>query len=128
MQIESILTRFFLENISEGGDKQTIIDNTETNMVALRRTIYLTIQSSLDFEECAHKLMKMELKPGQEVNSRVDIVAFQVKCYVSQVKLGDNCIQNFHLVQYIVGYMVGNFVLRRRISEAVRPVIDYFRS
>ena len=67
MQIESILTRFFLENISEGGDKQTIIDNTETNMVALRRTIYLTIQSSLDFEECAHKLMKMELKPGQEV-------------------------------------------------------------
>lgn len=43
-----------------------IIDNTETNLVALRRTIYLTIHSSLDFEECAHKLMKMELKPGQE--------------------------------------------------------------
>ncbi|XP_076449470.1 uncharacterized protein LOC143285903 [Babylonia areolata] len=47
--------------------KQEIIDQTETNMVALRRTIYLTIQSSLDFEECAHKLLKMELKPGQEV-------------------------------------------------------------
>lgn len=49
-------------------DKKTteIIDNTETNLVALRRTIYLTIHSSLDFEECAHKLMKMELKPGQE--------------------------------------------------------------
>ncbi|XP_050685101.1 pre-mRNA-splicing factor CWC22 homolog [Leptidea sinapis] len=45
----------------------TIIDNTETNLVALRRTIYLTINSSLDFEECAHKLMKMQLKPGQEV-------------------------------------------------------------
>lgn len=44
-----------------------IIDNTETNLIALRRTIYLTIQSSLDFEECAHKLMKMELKPGQEI-------------------------------------------------------------
>ncbi|KAL8567659.1 hypothetical protein ACOMHN_054471 [Nucella lapillus] len=47
--------------------KQDIVDQTETNMVALRRTIYLTIQSSLDFEECAHKLLKMELKPGQEV-------------------------------------------------------------
>ncbi|XP_060589870.1 pre-mRNA-splicing factor CWC22 homolog [Ruditapes philippinarum] len=47
--------------------KQKIIDQTETNMVALRRTIYLTIQSSLDFEECAHKLLKMDLKPGQEV-------------------------------------------------------------
>lgn len=44
-----------------------IIDNTETNLVALRRTIYLTIHSSLDYEECAHKLMKMELKPGQEI-------------------------------------------------------------
>ncbi|XP_041979326.1 pre-mRNA-splicing factor CWC22 homolog isoform X2 [Aricia agestis] len=45
----------------------TIIDKTETNLVALRRTIYLTINSSLDFEECAHKLMKMQLKPGQEI-------------------------------------------------------------
>ena len=44
-----------------------IIDQTETNLVALRRTIYLTIQSSLDFEECAHKMLKMEFKPGQEV-------------------------------------------------------------
>uniref|UniRef100_A0A182PMB3 MI domain-containing protein n=1 Tax=Anopheles epiroticus TaxID=199890 RepID=A0A182PMB3_9DIPT len=46
--------------------QDTIIDNTETNLIALRRTIYLTIHSSLDYEECAHKLMKMELKPGQE--------------------------------------------------------------
>lgn len=43
------------------------MDNTETNLIALRRTIYLTIQSSLHFEECAHKLLKMELKPGQEI-------------------------------------------------------------
>lgn len=60
------------EDEDEEGDKEeknasTIIDNTETNLIALRRTIYLTIQSSLDFQECAHKLMKMELKPGQEI-------------------------------------------------------------
>ena len=35
--------------------------------MALRRTIYLTIHSSLDYEECAHKLLKMQLKPGQEI-------------------------------------------------------------
>uniref|UniRef100_A0A1B0C9A9 MI domain-containing protein n=1 Tax=Lutzomyia longipalpis TaxID=7200 RepID=A0A1B0C9A9_LUTLO len=52
---------------SEKKPGETIIDNTETNLVALRRTIYLTIHSSLDYEECAHKLMKMELKPGQEM-------------------------------------------------------------
>lgn len=60
------------EDEDEEGDKEEknasmIIDNTETNLIALRRTIYLTIQSSLDFQECAHKLMKMELKPGQEI-------------------------------------------------------------
>ena len=43
-----------------------IIDQTETNMIALRRTIYLTIQSSLDFEESVHKLIKLNLKPGHE--------------------------------------------------------------
>ncbi|CAB4054057.1 CWC22 [Lepeophtheirus salmonis] len=43
-----------------------IIDETQTNLIALRRTIYLTIQSSLDFEETVHKLMKMELKSGHE--------------------------------------------------------------
>ncbi|EZA46966.1 hypothetical protein DMN91_000783 [Ooceraea biroi] len=49
------------------GKEAVITDNTETNLTALRRTIYLTIHSSLDFEECAHKLMKMQLKPGQEI-------------------------------------------------------------
>ena len=34
--------------------------------------------------------------------------------------LGDNCIQNFHLGSYIVGYMVGNLVLWRPASRAVK--------
>ncbi|BES93579.1 MA3 [Nesidiocoris tenuis] len=55
------------EEGEEGDEKKvTIVDQTETNLVALRKTIYLTIQSSLDFEECAHKLLKMDVKPGQE--------------------------------------------------------------
>ena len=36
------------------------------------------------------------------------------------VKLGDNCIQSFHLGRYIVGYPVANLVLRRRASGAVK--------
>ena len=43
-----------------------IHDKTETNLVNLRRTIYLTIMSALDFEEAVHKLLKMQLIPGQE--------------------------------------------------------------
>lgn len=43
-----------------------IKDQTNTDLVNLRRTIYLTIMSSIDFEECCHKLMKVTLPPGQE--------------------------------------------------------------
>merc|ERR550534_1117644 len=46
--------------------KETIVDATETNLISLRRTIYLTIQSALDFEEAVHKLNKLNIKPGQE--------------------------------------------------------------
>ena len=35
-------------------------------------------------------------------------------------QLGDNCIQNFNLGRYIVGYTVGNLVLRGRTSMAVK--------
>lgn len=43
-----------------------IQDHTGTNLVNLRRTIYLTIMSALDFEEAVHKLLKMQLPAGQE--------------------------------------------------------------
>ena len=36
------------------------------------------------------------------------------------IDLGDNHIQKFYLGRYIVGYMVGNLVLRRRASGAVK--------
>lgn len=51
----------------EEGQKVTIHDKTEINLVSFRRTIYLAIQSSLDFEECAHKLLKMEFAESQTV-------------------------------------------------------------
>ena len=38
-------------------------------------------------------------------------------------KVGDRCIQSFHLGRYIVEHMVGNLVLRRRARGAVN-VID----
>ncbi|KAH8050450.1 hypothetical protein JL722_11421 [Aureococcus anophagefferens] len=44
-----------------------IQDLTETDLVNLRRTIYLTIMSSVGFEECAHKLMKLDIRPGLEM-------------------------------------------------------------
>ncbi|BGP37858.1 pre-mRNA-splicing factor cwc22 [Rhodotorula kratochvilovae] len=41
-------------------------DQTGANIVNLRRTIYLTIMSALDFEEATHKLLKLDIADGQE--------------------------------------------------------------
>lgn len=46
---------------------QVIQDETGTDDVNLRRTIYLTIMSSVDFEEAGHKLMKIDIPSGREM-------------------------------------------------------------
>ncbi|XP_019164042.1 PREDICTED: pre-mRNA-splicing factor CWC22 homolog isoform X3 [Ipomoea nil] len=55
------------EDEEEDEEQMKIKDETETNLVNLRRTIYLTIMSSVDFEEAGHKLLKIKLEPGQEM-------------------------------------------------------------
>ncbi|KAJ2082900.1 pre-mRNA-splicing factor cwc22 [Coemansia sp. RSA 988] len=47
-------------------EPQKIHDLTETELINLRRTIYLSIMSSMSFEEAAHKLLKIEIRPGEE--------------------------------------------------------------
>lgn len=58
------------ESESESEDEEQkaleIKDQSNTDLVNLRRTIYLSIQSSADPEEAAHKLMKLRLPAGQE--------------------------------------------------------------
>ena len=48
-------------------EKEGIEDRTETNLVNLRRVIYLTIMNALNYEEAVHKLLKVQIKEGQEV-------------------------------------------------------------
>ena len=51
----------------EDEEQMKIRDETDGVLVNLRRTIYLTIMSSVDFEEAGHKLLKIKLEPGEEV-------------------------------------------------------------
>ena len=44
-----------------------IQDMTETNLVNLWKVIYLTIMNALNYEEAVHKLLKIQIKEGQEV-------------------------------------------------------------
>ncbi|KAJ3087647.1 pre-mRNA-splicing factor cwc22, partial [Phlyctochytrium bullatum] len=53
--------------VGKAEQQMKIIDATNTNLINLRRAIYLTIMSSLNFEECAHKLMKLGVNEGQEI-------------------------------------------------------------
>ncbi|KAF8894810.1 armadillo-type protein [Infundibulicybe gibba] len=47
--------------------KEGIEDRTETNLVNLRRIIYLTIMNALNYEEAVHKLLKVQIQEGQEI-------------------------------------------------------------
>lgn len=47
--------------------EQDIEDRTSTNLVNLRRVIYLTIMNALSYEEAVHKLLKVQLAEGEEV-------------------------------------------------------------
>ncbi|RFU72006.1 pre-mrna-splicing factor cwc22 [Trichoderma arundinaceum] len=54
------------EEEDEGSKAMEIKDQSNADLVNLRRTIYLTIMSSADPEEAVHKLMKINLPAGQE--------------------------------------------------------------
>ena len=50
-------------------EKEGIEDRTQTNLINLRRVIYLTIMNALNYEEAVHKLLKVQIKESQEVSS-----------------------------------------------------------
>ncbi|KAF9009533.1 hypothetical protein BDQ17DRAFT_1323087 [Cyathus striatus] len=57
-------------------DKPGIEDRTETNLVNLRRIIYLTIMNALNYEEAVHKLLKVQLQEGEEI----EMVNMVIEC------------------------------------------------
>lgn len=68
------------EKQEEAAPTTEIIDKSEQNLVAFRREVYLTIQSSLEYQEAAHKLLKLKVKPELEselCNMLVDCCAQQ---------------------------------------------------
>jgi len=56
-----------LSLFAAGKTQEAIEDRTETNLVNLRRVIYLTIMNALNYEEAVHKLLKVQIDEGQEV-------------------------------------------------------------
>lgn len=61
-------------------EKQGIEDKTQTNLINLRRVIYLTIMNALNYEEAVHKLLKVQIKEGQEVRSLLPLLYKTLIC------------------------------------------------
>ncbi|KAF9792655.1 MIF4G-domain-containing protein [Thelephora terrestris] len=57
-------------------EMEGIQDMTETNLVNLRKVIYLTIMNALNYEEAVHKLLKIQMKEGQEI----ELVKMVIEC------------------------------------------------
>eukprot|EP00457_Paulinella_chromatophora_P002310 gb/GEZN01002314.1/.p1 GENE.gb/GEZN01002314.1/~~gb/GEZN01002314.1/.p1 ORF type:complete len:747 (+),score=137.04 gb/GEZN01002314.1/:74-2314(+) len=55
------------ESEEEGKNVADIQDKTEATVINMRRRIYMCIMSSLNFQECAHKLLGFPELEGQEV-------------------------------------------------------------
>ncbi|CAO3666084.1 unnamed protein product [Rhizopus stolonifer] len=55
------------EDSEEEDDAMEIVDKTNADVIELRRKIYLTIMSSVNFEEACHKLMKLHVPEGHEI-------------------------------------------------------------
>jgi len=63
----------------EDADKRTLLDpktKTDESETGLKRTIYLTIMSSLTFEECAHKL----IKSGLTKTHHMEVCSMVIEC------------------------------------------------
>lgn len=82
----------------EEEERMKIKDETETNLINLRRTIYLTIMSSVDFEEAGHKLLKIKLEPGQEVR---DLFVFLIFWSLLFESFSCYCLETYKLLKEV---------------------------
>jgi len=81
-----------------------IHDMSEKDLIHLRRTIYLTIMSSATFEECSHKLSKLSIPDGKEM----ELINMIIEC----------CSQERTFLRYY-GLISARFcLLHRRWSNA----------
>ncbi|KAG1434334.1 hypothetical protein G6F57_021630 [Rhizopus arrhizus] len=56
------------EESEDDEETMEIVDKTNADLIELRRKIYLTVMSSVNFEEACHKLMKLHVPEGHEVS------------------------------------------------------------
>ena len=68
------------ESEEDENENNQIVNFNNVDLIKLRKNIYLTIISTLDFQECVHKLLKLQIKEGQEI----EIVNMIIECCIQE--------------------------------------------
>merc|ERR1712193_534343 len=90
------------DSVQEATGNTIVLDKSSASIVNLRRTIYLTMMSSVDFEEAGHKMLKITLSPGQEI----EMVTMIIEC----------CSQEKTYIKYF-GLLAQRFCFLNRIYQ-----------
>jgi pre-mRNA-splicing factor CWC22 len=64
LQLKTIRRDGVEEESEEEENMEEIRDLTEDEIKSLRRTLYLAIMSCVDYEECIHKILKLNIGAG----------------------------------------------------------------
>ncbi|KAJ1971214.1 pre-mRNA-splicing factor cwc22 [Dimargaris xerosporica] len=111
--------------------RMAIQDRTGTDLINLRRTIYLTLMSSANFEEGVHKLMQLKIPPDNEIelcNMIIECCA-QERTYLKFYGLiGERfCKLNRHWAQAFEQCFVDTYeAIHRFETNKLRNVAKYF--
>ncbi|KAL7136429.1 hypothetical protein ABFS83_10G030200 [Erythranthe nasuta] len=113
-------------------ESELIKDETETNLINLRRSMYLTIMSSVDFEEAGHKLMEiMETEPGHEMELCIMLLecCSQERIYIRYYGLiGQRfcMMKNIHKENFEKYFVHQYFTIHRLETNKIRNVANFF--
>ncbi|KAK4735600.1 hypothetical protein R3W88_009861 [Solanum pinnatisectum] len=134
------------ESDDEDEQEMKIEDETETNLINLRRTIYLTIMSSADFEEAGHKLLKIRLESGQEMELCIMLLECcsqektflhyyallgQQSCMINKVhqkNFENSFVQQYSMIHRLETNKLCNSIFPKDSPKNTRFAINFFTS
>ncbi|GFP90834.1 pre-mRNA-splicing factor cwc22 homolog [Phtheirospermum japonicum] len=88
-------------------------EETDIDLVNLRKTMYLAITSSVDYEEAEQKLLRIKLEPGQEARSYIRQYGLlgQRLCMTNKVHREnfEKCfLEQYSMIHRLEAYQIGN--------------------
>ena len=119
------------ESSDEEKEEEPILDNTGTSEIQFRRTMYLTLMSSINFEETVHKILRMKLPAGSEkgVLDMIQECACQERSYMKYFGLTSQrlCIVRKPYMDAAEGCFRDSFATIHRLeSNKLRNAARYF--